>query len=177
MNFPQRTTPQPLPDATPHSYVVVKTTVVCRHCSTLHESCQVMLRCELEARNGMGKPVVQMKRLEGAPQWNLPITIMAQTAQPVPFCHECLGQPQFSHHDADDALTLGTILHKAIEQQQTAVSHLPPPPQTDKRILRPSADKYGLGIAAKASEAGSTGRAPSAKPRIRSADDLLAELD
>ena len=103
-------TPEPLPASQPVAYVVLRTTQHCTHCSTLHESCQLMLRCELPSRTGLSK-VVQMKALSGTPEWNLPIEHRALELKRIPFCHECF---------QDASITL---------------ARLPLPPSQDDRLL------------------------------------------
>lgn len=118
MFTPRPTTPPaPLPEATPVAYTVLRTSQFCQHCSTLHESAQVMLRCELPARHGMGKPLTQMRRLDTAPQWNLPVETRVLESRNIPFCHECFDTVQ--------------------------LEHLPVPPQADTRVLKP-VGRYGV---------------------------------
>ena len=142
-------TPEPLPASQPDAYVVLRTTLHCAHCSTLHESCQILLRCELPSRTGLAK-VIQMKALQGEPEWNLPIERRALEIKRIPFCHECW-----------DA-TRPTTDHPAI-------ARLPLPPSQDDRLLgshKPEVTESADG----------TSRAAQ-RPKLKSADDLLAALD
>lgn len=151
--FTPRTAPQPLPEATPVAYTVLRSSQYCTNCSTLHDSAQVMLRCEMPARHGMGKPLTQMRRLDGAPQYNLPVESRTLEAKNIPFCHECF-----------DTVTL---------------DHLPLPPQQDTRILKP-VGKFGVTLSESPLTGNPREQAPKAstsQSRKPSADDLLDMLD
>lgn len=146
--------PQPLPEAHPRAYTILRTAQLCRNCSSLHETSQLMLRCELPARYGMGASVTQMKALTGDPQFNLPIETRTLETRSIPFCHTCQGW---------SSMTNGA----------TCVSHLPPPPADDTRTLKP-VGRYGVAN----TESATAGRSPgAARPKLKSADDLLAQFD
>lgn len=154
-SFPRK--PEPLPEARPVAYVVLRSAQICRHCQTMHETSQVMLRCEMTSRHAMGSKVIQMKALQNAPEWKLPIEYRIAETKSIPFCHECF------------------------QDAHTAVSHLPVPPAADTRTLRPDGSKYGLDRAAAAIHEkphSPTGSSPTkARKPAPSTDDLLSFLD
>lgn len=163
MTFPAAK-PSPLPTMTPKQYVVLRTTQHCTHCSTIHESCTILLKGELPARMGeySGAKVTQMTALKGAPQFDLPITAMTKEVVQIPFCHECLGRNPTTN--ASEA------------SHSTAVSHLPLPPIEDTRILKPIG-RYGVTAGpvpeTKASEASNS---RSVRTPRRTTDELLADI-
>jgi len=146
--LPHAANPQPLPEARPHSYTILKSSQLCANCSTLHESSQLMVRCELSARYGMGASLTQLKALNTPPQFNLPIEIRNLETKSIPFCHECMGWQTGSG-------------------SETVVSHLPTPPSVENSRIVGLRDTN-------AGEARGSSRAPA---RVKNADDLLALFD
>lgn len=142
--------PSPLPEAQPRAYTILKSSQLCSHCGSLHESSQIMVRCELPARYGMGASLTQLKALTQAPEFCLPIEVRNLETKRIPFCHECW-----------DA-TRPTTLHPAI-------SHLPPPPSAESGRIVGLRDPN-------AGEARGSGSALS-RAKVRNADDLLALFD
>lgn len=144
------TKPQPLPTATPKAYVILRHRQYCTLCRSVHDSSTIMVHGELEARNGLGKPVMQLTALKGPLQYDLPIRVKALEPTQIPFCHECL-EP-----------------HKA-------TAHLPTPPQEDKRLLKP-VGRFGVTLSESPLTGNPKERAPR-RPKGPSADELLDMLD
>lgn len=155
MNTPtaRAANPQPLPEARPVAYLVWHHTQRCRCCNSFHEWTQLILKSEIPARFGLGKPVTQMK-VVSAFEWKLPIEHRSSTLHgipEVPVCHECIS----AHSDLTD--------------------HLPLPPQADTRILKP-VGLYGV-QSSPTPERSPKATARATPARVRSADELLAELE
>lgn len=148
--------PQPLPQATPVAYLVWHHTQRCRCCNRFHEWTQLILKSEIPARFGMGKPVSQMRVVDKF-EWNLPVEHRVSTLHgipEIPVCHECL----------------------STEVAEVLTSTLPIPPQVDTRQLKPIG-RFGV-LAAPPKEAPKAGvRKSEPKARVLSVDELLSGLE
>lgn len=115
--------PAPPPSVPPRAYVLFKHTQKCA-CGCLHEFSE--LYSEHKLPSSWNKSHVRNLRPSPRIEYALPIEVITKPMVDLPFCHECV---------------MGTTL-----------SHLPPPPQEDVRVLASYQTALGEGIAAAAAK-------------------------
>lgn len=96
----------PAPSVPPRAYVLFKCTQKCT-CGTLHEFTE--LYSEHRLPSNWNKSHVRNLRRRPRIEFALPIEVVTKPIEELPFCHECV--------------------------MQTTLSHLPPAPQEDTRVL------------------------------------------
>lgn len=78
----------PLADLIPLSYVIIKKSQQCLCCGAKHEFTELYLKSRAHSRF-FSRSVLNLHRLDRAPQWNLPIETVPQKREDLPFCHSC----------------------------------------------------------------------------------------
>jgi len=74
--------------ATPHAYVIMRHTQLCKCCNKTSEYSKTYAKTNLRSTLG-NKIVVHYRRLDTPPKWDLPIIIQNAEPEILEFCHQC----------------------------------------------------------------------------------------
>jgi len=80
----------------PHLYVIMQRSQRCTCCGHTHSWSELYAQTFMRANWGYGKPIVNLRKLEGPPKYNLPIELRSTPTVSIPFCHAC-NEPTLAH--------------------------------------------------------------------------------
>jgi hypothetical protein len=80
----------------PHLYLIMQRSQHCVCCGSTHTWSELYAQTFMRANWGYGKPITNLRKLDGPPRYNLPIELRATPSVSIPFCHSC-NEPTLAH--------------------------------------------------------------------------------
>src|SRR5262245_12639677 len=80
----------------PHLYLIMRRSQHCECCGATHTWSELYAQTFMRANWGYGKPIVNLRKLDSPPKYNLPIELRSTPPVMIPFCHSC-NEPTLSH--------------------------------------------------------------------------------